>query len=1292
MLADQGRLRQRLRAMSGAAGATESKRSSRALDEFERDLESSILRRRRRTEGRPIPRYDGTLPIHGHVDEIRNAIEREQVLVVCGETGSGKTTQLPFICLDAGRGVAGLIGHTQPRRIAARSVARRMAEELRTPLGGAVGYQVRFADETSAETYIKVMTDGILLAEIPRDRMLRTYDTLIIDEAHERSLNIDFLLGYVRTLVDKRRDLRVIITSATIDPDRFSRHFNNAPIIQVEGRTYPVEMRYRPLASAAADEPARDEASAILEAVDELSDEGPGDVLVFLPGERDIRDVARALRSRASTGMEILPLYSRLSLDQQAKVFQPHDGRRVVLATNVAETSITVPGIRYVIDPGSARISRYSARARVQRLPIEPVSQASANQRAGRCGRVQNGICIRLYDLDDFEKREPFTQPEILRSSLAGVILRMLALGLGDVSTFPFLEPPRRAMIDEGYETLHELGAINEQGQLTSVGRTLARLPIDPRLGRMLLVAMSTGALREVLVIVAGLSIHDPRERPADRLDAADRAHQIFADDTSDFMALLNLWNWYHERVREGPWSAVKRACADQFVSFIRMREWQDVHHQLRDACREIDPSARTSLNAPPSEFEAVHRALLAGLLSQIGRRDDRERGRYLGANATTFHIFPGSCLSRTTPRWVVGSEIIETKKRYAHGLARVRTDWIEEAADHLVKRTYAEPDWDKRHGWVSAKETVTLFGLPIVEGRPVHYGPIAPDEARTVFITRALVEEELRPFLPFLEHNRRLIREIEELEARHRRRNLLVDERVRWAYYDARLPRDICTLRQLQRWLKREHKRRPTLLCMTREELLEQANALPSKKEFPDHHDVGPARLRLTYHLEPGADDDGVTIHVPVEIMNQITPAPLQWLVPGMLEELIIGLIRTLPKTLRKSFVPAPDFAEGLVPLIRFGEGQLLDQLSHYLAEMTRVPVGLADFDPARLPDHLRMNIRIVGADEKVIAEGRDLLDVRRQAAAGRRDAPSAEIRAAMESDGLTSWTMGAVPRSVERSRAGTRVRGYPALVDCGETVAVRVLDTEEAAAASHRRGVTRLAAIAMHDEVRSMLEHVPGIDRVRLLAAARSDSLRFDEAFTRLVVDAAIHGDGDEIRDAATFDAALVRAGGALWAMAHDMIVTVESIYAGEHEVRIALESFSKPVWAPIVADIKRVLAALVPDDVLTITPPMWLAHLPRFLTGILRRLEKLPGGGHRRDERLQAEFEPYWQRWCAAEHDHAAVGLVDPALTEYRWMLEEYRIALFAQELGTSRVISTKRLEKQWLKVRHRPAAAG
>ncbi|MEM7229021.1 MAG: ATP-dependent RNA helicase HrpA, partial [Planctomycetota bacterium] len=1070
MLADQGRLKRRLRELDRRV-PTAGKGDN--LDSIERDLAASIARRAERAEKRPTPRYAGDLPIHAHVDEIRTMLERERVLIVCGETGSGKTTQLPKICLDAGRGVAGLIGHTQPRRIAARSVAKRIADELGTPLGEKVGYQVRFVDETSDASYVKVMTDGILLAEIPRDRMLRRYDTLIIDEAHERSLNIDFLLGYVKTLVERRSDLRLIITSATINPGQFSAHFNDAPIISVEGRTYPVEMRYRSLRADTPGEPGRDVVTGILDAVDEVTSEGPGDVLVFLPGERDIKDTARALRGRVRDGTEILPLYSRLSLEKQSKVFQSHPGRRIVLATNVAETSITVPGIRYVIDPGDARVSRYSARARVQRLPIEPVSQASANQRAGRCGRVQDGICIRLYNESDFEKREPFTQPEIQRSSLAGVILRMLALGLGDIETFPFLDPPRQAMVAEGFDTLRELGALNDSLKLTNLGRKLARLPMDPRLGRMMLEAERRDALREILIIVSGLSIQDPRERPAEFAQAADRAHEEFRDEQSDFLTLVKIWDWYHERVREGPWSAVKRACRDHFLSFIRMREWQDLHRQLVGLSRGM----KTEINAESAPYESIHRCILTGLLSQIGQRDRRERGKYIGANHSEFHVFPASSSFQTPPRWAVCTEVIETKKRYAHYIARVRTNWIEEAADHLVKRTYSEPGWDRQHGWVTAKERVTLFGLPIVEDRVIPYGPIAPEEARTVFIQRALVEEEIRPIPEFIEHNRALIRDIEVMEAKARRRNLLVDERVRWAYYDARLPEEMYTSRQLESWLRTTQKRDPEILRMTREQLLEQAHALPSRDAFPDHLDVGPTTLRLTYHLEPGADDDGVTLHVPVEMINQLIREPLEWLVPGMIEDKVVGLLRTLPKSIRKNFVPAPDYARDVTSWMTFREGSLLDQLSHYLSEMTGVTVRPEDFDPTRLDNHLRMNLRVIDADESIVHEGRDLATVRLACA---QSAMPEQARATveLEADDLTSWSVDPIPHVIERMRAGAAVKGFPALVDRGNSVAVRVLDTEESAAVSHRAGVCRLAAIVLGSEVRSMLDHLPGID----------------------------------------------------------------------------------------------------------------------------------------------------------------------------------------------------------------------
>jgi ATP-dependent helicase HrpA len=874
----------------------------------------------------PTISYPPELPVSQRRAEIAEAIRDHQVVVVAGETGSGKTTQLPKICLELGRGERGMIGHTQPRRLAARTVAERIAAELRTPLGQTVGYQVRFTDRVGRDTRVKLMTDGILLAELARDRTLRRYDTIIIDEAHERSLNVDFLLGYLARLLHRRPDLKLIITSATIDPERFSRHFGGAPVVEVSGRTYPVEVRYRPLAEDPDDD--RDQTQGILDAVDELCREGPGDILVFLSGEREIRDTADALRRhsfpRSPGGVEVLPLYARLAAAEQHRVFQAHAGRRVVLATNVAETSLTVPGIRYVVDPGTARISRYSHRAKVQRLPIEPISQASANQRKGRCGRTADGICIRLYAEDDFAARPEFTEPEILRTNLASVILQMTALRLGDVAAFPFIDPPDRRSVKAGVDLLAELGAL-DGGRLTSTGRQLAQVPADPRLARMLLEAGRRGCAREVLVIVAALSIQDPRERPSDKQEAADAQHRRLADPGSDFLSWLNLWRYLHERQAELSSNQFRRLCRAEFLNYLRVREWQDLHGQLRAVVRDLG----IKLNRAEAEPDAdrIHTALLAGLLSHIGLKQGDTRD-YLGARGTRFAIFPGSALARKPPQWVMAAELVETSRLWAREVARIQPEWAEELAAHLVKRTYAEPHWSRSRGAVLATERVTLFGVPIVAQRQVNYGPIDPPLARELFLRHALVEGDWETSHEFFARNRRLLAEVEELEHRARRRDILVDDHTLFDFYDQRIPDEVVSARHFDAWWKRARQDQPDLLDFERSMLIGDAAGAADAAAYPDTWEQDGHRLRLTYQFEPGSDADGVTVHVPLAVLNQIGPDGFDWQVPGLRQELVTELIRSLPKAVRRSFIPAPDWAAATLERIGPADGPLLEVL----------------------------------------------------------------------------------------------------------------------------------------------------------------------------------------------------------------------------------------------------------------------------------------------------------------------------------------------------------------------------
>ncbi len=1012
MLADRRRLLHRLRRRP----------RGQALARLEADIAASVARREQRAAQRPRPCFSADLPVIASRERIAEAIEQHQVVIVCGETGSGKTTQLPQICLELGRGVAGLIGHTQPRRLAARSVAARIAEELNTPLGEAVGYKVRFSDRSGVDGYIKLMTDGILLAETQGDRLLEHYDTLIIDEAHERSLNIDFLLGYLKQLLPRRPDLKLIVTSATIDPERFSRHFGDAPIIEVSGRSYPVEIRYRPLAAESEDERDRGELEAIIEAVDELAREGPGDMLVFLAGERQIRETAEALRKHHPPATEILPLYARLSAADQARVFRPHRGRRIVLATNVAETSLTVPGIRYVIDPGRARISRYSYRTKVQRLPIEPISQASANQRSGRCGRVSAGICIRLYSEDDYLARPRFTEPEIQRTSLASVILQMEALGLGRIDAFPFIDPPDPRYIRDGYKLLHELGAVDQRQRITPLGRRLARLPIDPRLGRMILAAGEEQCLSEVLVICAALSIQDPRERPFDKQQAADEQHRRFAAEGSDFLAYLRLWEYYRQQERHLSQNKLRKLCQREFLSYVRLREWRDIWSQLKTIAAELGLRA----NAQPAAGDAVHRALLSGLLANVGLK--HENREYLGARNSRFHLFPGSSLGKQPPRWLMAAEIVETSKVYARTAARIEPQWIERVGAHLLKRSYHHPHWEKRAGRVLAFERVTLYGLVVVAKRKVDYGPLDPQEARRIFICEALVAGELQTEAAFFRHNQALLEEIGQLEAKARRQDILVDEAVLEQFFDQRLPADIHSARQLEAWLKRdpEHDRR---LRLERGELMRHDATAVSGQRFPDQLVVGGVVLPLHYQLDPGREDDGVTATIPLPALAQLRPEPFEWLVPGLLEEKVTWLIKALPKRLRKHCVPAPHYARACIEAMTPGEGGLLASLSRQLRRIAGVDVSEDDWRLETMPAHLRMNFAVVDDQGRELARGRDLeqLQQRLREQAGQSFA-SLEHHP-LERRGLTRWDFGELPESVTVSSGGLKLVGYPAL-----------------------------------------------------------------------------------------------------------------------------------------------------------------------------------------------------------------------------------------------------------------------
>ena len=1023
------------------------------LETIAADLDAAQARYQTRLAGVPKVTYPDNLPVSQKQAEIAKAIQDHQVVIIAGETGSGKTTQIPKICLALGRGVKGFIGHTQPRRLAARTVAARIAEEMESELGHYVGYKVRFTDQVSEQTHIKLMTDGILLAEIQNDRMLTQYDTIIIDEAHERSLNIDFILGYLKQLLPKRPDLKVIITSATIDPQRFSRHFNKAPVIEVSGRTYPVEVRYRPLfvdkkssdKSEGVEE--RDELQGIFDAVEELAREGLGDILIFMNGEREIRDTADALRKLNLRDTEVLPLYARLSNAEQNKVFQQHAGRRIVLATNVAETSLTVPGIRYVIDPGTARISRYSWRTKVQRLPIEPVSQASANQRKGRCGRVADGICIRLYSEEDFNSRPAFTDPEILRTNLASVILQMLALGLGNMEAFPFVEPPESRHIKDGLTLLKELEAVRElpatgdreaKLQLTETGRQLSRIPLDPRLAKMVISAAQTGCLSEVMVITAALSIQDPRERPMEKKQAADEQHRRFEDKDSDFLAFVNLWNYLKEQQDLLGSNPFRRMCQKEFLSYLRVREWQDIHFQLRQTVKELGFKA----NHEPADFKTVHCALLTGLLSHIGNKD-LEKPEFLGARNGRFHLFPASGLFKKPPKWVMAAELVETSRLYARINAKIEPEWVEPLAGHLIKLHHSDPHWSKKNGAVMAKEKVTLYGLTLVNERTINFSRLDPALCRELFIRRALVEGDFETRHRFFSDNRKLLAEVEALEHKSRRRDILVDDEDLFRFYVARLPEEVISARHFDKWWKEAQKQDSELLNFEKEMLMKGDAAHISDLDYPNFWQQGRLKLKLTYQFEPGEAADGVTLHIPLPLLNQVEVKGFEWLIPGLRHELLVALIKSMPKPMRKNFVPAPNYADALLASINPEQGPLLDEMERQLRRMTGVTVPRESWDWAAVPDHLKLTFRVVDDKHKKVAEGKDLEALKESLRGKVQETLSQVADDDIEQSGLTLWSFGELPQEYSQKRGGFEVKAYPALVDEKDSVAIQLVES---------------------------------------------------------------------------------------------------------------------------------------------------------------------------------------------------------------------------------------------------------
>ncbi|MEQ9410791.1 MAG: DUF3418 domain-containing protein [Fuerstiella sp.] len=1439
MQADQFSLRRLLRSVKNAQRAK--KPFDRNLQKLQTLLDTSVGRRQRRAATVPRITWPEDLPVVARRSEIAEAMQQHQVIVVCGETGSGKSTQLPKIALELGRGVGGMIGHTQPRRIAARSIATRVAEELGCQVGQQVGYRIRFNDASGPETLIRMMTDGVMLAETQSDRFLDQYDTIIVDEAHERSLNIDFLMGYLKRLLPRRRDLRLIITSATIDAERFAAHFATdeqpAPVLLVEGRTYPVDVQYRPLdddsagpqevpgkrgptsASRRSDRRSseeRDWLDGVCDAVDELADRDSGHILVFLPTERDIREADKRLSGRRYPGdtakhpTQVVPLFGRLSMADQTKVFQPYQHRRIVLATNVAESSLTVPGIRYVVDTGTARISRYSARSRMQRLPIEAVSQASARQRAGRCGRVGPGICIRLYSEEDFTGREPFTAPEIQRTNLAAVILRTLHLQLGRLEEFPFLDPPRPTTVREGYKTLEELGAIRprtpavaapaetsggedtgadqspdrsasaparrsrdqrgghqrsggrrhhhdagagrqhdtDSGDdvvLTDIGRKMARLPVDPRISRMILAAVEEHAAPEVMIIASALEVQDPRERPIDRQQAADEAHAAFVHEDSDFLTYLNLWDAWHENKKKLSGSQLKKWCRQNFLSWMRMREWIDVHRQLRDLLHDSgDKALKRAASLHPlkdrkNDYAAIHRSLMTGLLANLAFRSaDRE---YTGAGGNKLALWPGSTLSGKGPKWFVAAELVETSQRFARTLARIQPEWIERIAAHLVKHDYSEPHWDPKAGNVMCFEKVTLWGLPIVPRRRTSFAKVDPTKARELLIQFGLVElgllygrtederesdfaDEERELLtgsrsrltpgrttladptspafrsaptgrdvgwgkafPFLQHNVGVLEQVKDLQARTRRHDLLPGEDVLFDFYDSRVPADVCDRDRLRRWYQQTSKTNPGLLRFDINDFTSRTQREEGGSDFPATIVMGPLTLPLSYQLEPGRDADGVTVSLPVEGLAQLDAGRLTWLVPGLVEQKVTELIRSLPKDLRRNFVPAPDTARQIVSQLSFGQGNLLSVVAERLSRIGGEPVRPDDFGLASLPDYLFFNIRLLNNEHQVVAESRDLDQLRqmlrKKVADDREKTGPTPEEEQWHRTGFTSWDFADIPPAIMIRRAGMDIRSFPALRDDQNSVALALCQSAAEAQAVLRKGLRRLILLTDADRIRRQVDHLPDLKQMQQLASPLK-GINLNSQLQLLMVERAYLSPKDVPRSQAAFDQFVQDGRKRLGVVVQEIVQLLPPLFRQYHQTLRNLTDAAGPGRADLVADMQQQVAELIHPTFLSSTPWPWLIQIPRYLTGIRMRLDRLNSGGLQTERTRQQDLAMYLNRYRIRRAETLKQQRTDPMLDHFGWMLQEYRISLFAQKLGTAITVSPRKLDEQWERI--------
>lgn len=1262
-----------------------SRSAGHADEEAEHKLLMSITRSRASVEARkrqsPAISFPAELPITARLDEISSLIAKHQVIILCGETGSGKSTQIPKICLAQGRGIYGRIGHTQPRRIAARSLCNRVASEVKQKTGESVGFKVRFDDQVKEHTSIKMLTDGMLLAEVQKDRYLNEYDTIIIDEAHERSLNIDFLLGYLKQILVKRPELKLIVTSATIDTARFSEHFNDAPVIEVSGRTFPVDIRYRELPEDLPNEGIDPMQQGIVDAVDELSLDGRGDILVFLPGEREIRETADALTKHSLSATEVLPLFARLSVAEQGKIFRPQGLRRIILATNVAETSLTVPGIRYVIDSGFAKISRYSHRSKIQRLPVERISQASAAQRAGRCGRVANGICIRLYSEEVLESCAEFTEPEIQRTNLASVILQMKMLGFGELDKFPFVNAPDRRLIKDGYRVLEELSVVDGLAKVTRLGKQVSRLSVDPRIARMLMEAAHSHCLQELLVIAAALSVQDPRDRPMDKKQQADTAHELFNDEQSDFMGYLKLWAFVKENRLELTQRKFRRLCKTYFLSFNRLREWQDIHRQLRQ--QMLDMGFKE--NQQKAGYEIIHMAILSGLLSHIGFFHKSKEQDYLGARNSRFYIFPGSSLFASRPKWLVSAELVETAKLYARTNAVVQPQWIEKLAGHLLKRNYSEPHWQAKSGQVGAYEKVTLYGITLVPRRRVNFGPINPKEAREIFIRFALVAGDFKTRSPFWRHNRQLIDSIHLLEAKARRRDVLVSDEAIFEFYDKRIPEAIYSTAQLERWIKKSGKQKAKILYMSETDILARATDDVTEYAYPDALLVNRMHLPLEYRFDPARNDDGVTVKIPHAIMEQIQDVDIDRLVPGLLREKLLWLIRGLPKSLRKNFVPAPDYAQRCLPGVSASALPLIQAFAKELKRITGVYISEDAWPLDDLPEHLKMHIDVVDQEGKCIKQGRDLPTLKKQCRDILVQDEQVAPDSAFEKVGLTRWDFGDLPETMDQNVGNMTIQVFPALVDNGDSAGLALISSRAEAERLHNQGIKRLLKIILNHDIRFLKKQFADIKNNELRysqipADKSSNKMKLVDEIVNLILQRCFLQNQATIREQQVFLVVLEKQRNSLVTVATETYELITNILMRYHQLRKQLGRLTQINWLSSVSDMQQQLDYLVYRGFIQETEFESLRNYPRYLNAIEKRIEKLKTAAPKDQATMQqmANLQNQWQnRVEAARQQHR----VDPRLEDIRWMLEELRVSLFAQELKTAYPVSVKRIDKRW-----------